>query len=103
MTRAGNGEEWMVRVEWTEVSDDCNGSVSQYVLCVTPLISESGSGSGNCTNITDQTWHELTLTANMGYSLSVRGVACGNLSGPESDPVIICLNGNAPSLSAVMT
>ena len=98
MTRAGEGEEeWVVRVEWTEVFDGCNGSVSQYVLCLTPLTSEGGSGSGDCTIIitTDQTWHELTLTANMRYSLTVRGVACGNISGPESDPEIICVNGNA--------
>ena len=53
----------VVTVEWSEPFISCAGSVSQYVLSVTPPTSEcqSGSGSRACMLMTDQTQYKLTL------------------------------------------
>ena len=88
----GEGEhEWVVRVEWSEATVSCSGSVSQYVLCVTPLT--PGGQSGGCMT-TDQTQFDLTVTSNMRYNLTIRADACDNsIMGNESDPETLCLNG----------
>ena len=88
----GEGEdEWVVRVEWSEATVRCSGSVSQYVLCVTPLT--PGGQSGECMT-TDQTQYDLTVTSNMRYNLTIRADACDNsIMGNESDPETLRLNG----------
>ena len=88
----GEGEdEWVVRVEWSEATVSCSGSVSQYVLCVTPLT--PGGQSGECMT-TDQTQFDLTVTSNMRYNLTIRADACDNsIMGNESDPETLRLNG----------
>ena len=88
----GEGEdEWVVRVEWSEVTVSCSGSVSQYVLCVTPLT--PGGQSGECMT-TDQTQFDLTVTSNMRYNLTIRADACDNsIMGNEIDPGTLRLNG----------
>ena len=85
----GEGEdEWVVRVEWSEATVSCSGSVSQYVLCVIP-----GGQSGECMT-TDQTQFDLTVTSNMRYNLTIRADACDNsIMGNESDPETLHLNG----------
>ena len=92
----GEGEdEWVVRVEWSEATVSCNGSVSQYVLCVTPLT--PGGQSGECIT-TDQTQFDLTVTSNMRYNLTIRADACDNsIVGNESDPETLRLNGKVHS------
>ena len=93
----GEGEdEWVVRVEWSEATVSCSGSVSQYVLCVTPLT--PGGQSGECMT-TDQTQFDLTVTSNMRYNLTVRADACDNsIMGNESDPETLHLNGKVFTL-----
>ena len=87
--------EWVVRVEWSEATVSCSGSVSQYVLCVTPLI--PGGQSGECMT-TDQTQFDLTVTSNMRYNLTIRADACDNsIMGNESDPETLRLNGKVHS------
>ena len=88
----GEGEdEWVVRVEWSEATVSCSGSVSQYVLCMTPLT--PGGQSGECMT-TDQTQFDLTVTSNRRYNLTIRADACDNsIMGNESDPKILRLNG----------
>ena len=92
----GEGEdEWVVRVEWSEATVSCSGSVSQYVLCVTPLT--PGGQSGECMT-TDQTQYDLTVTSNMRYNLTIRADACDNsIMGNESDLETLRLNGKVPS------
>ena len=92
----GEGEdEWVVRVEWSEATVSCSGSVSQYVLCVTRLT--PGGQSGECMT-TDQTQFDLTVTSNMRYNLTIRADACDNsILGDESDPETLRLNGKVHS------
>ena len=95
VTEAGDREdEWVVRVKWSEVNSSCNGSVSQYMLCLTLPTSDSLSDS--VCIITEHTKHNLTLTANARYVVSVKSVACSNISGPEREQTMIRLNGNTP-------
>ena len=98
MIRAGDrDDEWIVRVEWSEVFHDCNGPVSQYLLCMTSLTSDGKSESEDCEReiMTDETHYDLTLIANMVYKLTVRGSVCGNITGPESDPEMIIIYSKA--------
>ena len=97
----GEGEdEWVVRVEWSEATVSCSGSVSQYVLCVTPLT--PGGQSGECMT-TDQTQYDLTITSNMRYNLTIRADACDNsIMGNESDPETLRLNGKSTLMSAIV-
>ena len=98
----GEGEdEWVVRVEWSEATVSCSGSVSQYVLCVTPLT--PGGQSGGCMT-TDQTQYDLTITSNMRYNLTIRADACDNsIMGSESDPETLRLNGKSTLMSAIVS
>ena len=86
------GDECVVRVEWSEPFISC-GSVSQYVLTVTPPTSDCQSGSSdNCQLTTDGTRLDLTLRENNNYSLIVRpDNICNN--GTESAPLAISLTG----------
>ena len=83
----------VVTVEWSEPFISCAGSVSQYVLSVTPPTSEcqSGSGSGDsCMLMTDQTQYNLTLAMDQTYTITVRADICDNtLTGDSSDPISV--------------
>ena len=84
----------MVSVEWSEAVVSCGGSVSQYVLTLTPPTSDCQSGSNNCELVTDRTRLDLTLSENNNYSLTVRPDTCGNaVQRPESIPLSISLTG----------
>ena len=65
-------DECVVRVRWSESVISCTGSVSQYVLSVTPPTSDCQSGSEDCVFMTDQTQYNLTVTASQIHSLTVR-------------------------------
>ena len=79
-----------MNVVWSEPFISCSGSVSQYVLSVTPPTSECGSGSEDCVLVTDQTHYDLTLTVDQTYNLTVRADTCTNtLTGDYSDPLSI--------------
>ena len=88
----GGGEEedeWVVSVKWTEAIVSCSGSVSQYVLCKTPL---SSDGSSNLTTV--ETQHDLTVTSNMRYNVTIRADVCGgDVMGNESEPETLFIKG----------
>ena len=65
-------DECVLSVRWSEPVISCAGSVSQYVLSVTPPISDCQSGSEDCVFMTDQTQYSLTVTASQIHSLTVR-------------------------------
>ena len=80
-------DECVVNVEWSEPFISCTGSVSQYVLSVTPPTSDCGS---DCVLVTDQTHYDLTLTVDQTYNLTVRADTCTNtLTGDYSHPLSI--------------
>ena len=68
--------ECVVTLEWNEPFLGCSGSVSQYVLTVTPLTSHYQSGSGDCVLTTDQTQYNLPVNVDQMYSLTVRTETC---------------------------
>ena len=76
-------DECVLSVRWSEPVISCAGSVSQYVLSVTPPTSDCQSGSEDCVFMTDQTQYNLTVTANQTYNLTVRADdSCGNMGQP---------------------
>ena len=59
--------------------------MSQYVLCMTPLSSD-GSSDEECVT-TVETQHDLTVTSNMRYNLTIRADVCGgDVMENESEP-----------------
>ena len=81
-------DEWVVTVKWSEPVISCAGSVSQFVLSVTPLTSDCQSGSEDCVFMPDQTQYNLTLRADQRYTLTVRADTCRNTQrGNDSDPM----------------
>ena len=68
----------MVTVEWSEPFISCAGSVSQYVLSVTPPTYECSSGSEECVLMTNQTEYNLTVTVDETYDITVRDDICSN-------------------------
>ena len=66
----------VVTVEWSEANISCNGSVSQYVLSVTP---PTPDGSGDSEFSTNETQFNLTVSVDVTYTLTVRANdSCGN-------------------------
>ena len=92
-----------LRVEWSEPFISCGGSVSQYVLTVTPPTSDCQS-SPDCSLTTDgsssvittpgsQTVHTVSVTGN-GTEMSVRADTCrGSLTGETSPARTVDLRG----------
>ena len=80
--------ECVVTLEWNEPFISCAGSVSQYVLTVTPPTSDCQSGSGDCLLITNQTQYNLTVTVDQMYSLTVRADTCRNMQIGENSSVL---------------
>ena len=90
--------ECVVTLEWNEPFISCAGSVSQYVLSVTPPISDCQPGSGDCVLMTDQTQYNLTVTVNQTYNLTVRADTCNNTqNGSESSVLSLELGGMCKS------
>ena len=86
-------EECVVNVEWSEAFVSCGGSLSQYVLSVTPPTPDCQSESGNCSLTTNETQLNLTMSSNTSYSVTVRGDTCRNdVQGPESDSISLYFN-----------
>ena len=76
-------DECVLSVRWSEPVISCAGSVSQYVLSVTPPTSDCQSASEDCVFMTDQTQYNLTVTASQTYNLTVRANdSCGNMGQP---------------------
>ena len=76
-------DECVLSVRWSEPVISCAGSVSQYVLSVTPPTSDCQSGSEDCVFMTDQTQYNLTVTASQTYNLTViADDSCGNMGQP---------------------
>ena len=68
----------VVTVEWSEANISCGGSVSQYVLSVTP---PTPGGSGDSEFSTNETQFNLTVSVEGTYTLTVRANdSCGNSS-----------------------
>ena len=80
--------ECVVTLEWNEPFISCNGSVSQYVLTVTPPTFDCQSGSGDCVLMTNQTQYNLTVTVDQMYSLTVRADTCRNMQIGENSSVL---------------
>ena len=80
--------ECVVTLEWNEPFISCAGSVSQYVLTVTPPTSDCQSGSGDCVLMTDQTQYNLTVTVDQMYNLTVRADTCRNMQMGEKSSVL---------------
>ena len=79
--------DWVVSINWSEAVISCGGSVSQYMLSVTPPTPDCPSGQ--CVMTTD-TQYDLTLIVDQIYSLTVTAFdSCGNNG--TSDPVSIVL------------
>ena len=97
----GGGKECVVSVEWSEAVVSCGGSVSQYVLTLTPPTSDCQS-SGDCivmdgssviTTPGTQTQYSLTVTS-QDYDITVRADTCGgSLNGDTSSLYNINLTG----------
>ena len=86
----------MVTVEWSEPFISCAGSVSQYVLTVTPPTPDCGSE--DC--VTDQTQYSLTLTVDVMYDFTVRADTCRNTRrGDDSDTVSVLIHGRLHALT----
>ena len=76
-------DECVLSVRWSEPVISCAGSVSRYVLSVTPPTSNCQSGSGDCVFMTNQTQYHLTVNASQTYNLTVRANdSCGNVGQP---------------------
>ena len=93
VTGVGEDEDdWIVTVEWSEPVICCAGSVSQYVLTVTPPTPDCGSE--DCVFMTEETQNSLTLTVDQTYSLTVRADTCRNTQrGDDSDPLLLRVYG----------
>ena len=97
----GGGEYCVVSVEWSEAIVSCGGSVSRYVLTVTPPTSDCLS-SGDCvvmdgnsviTTPGTQTQYSLTVTS-QDYDITIRADTCGeSLTGDTSSLYNINLTG----------
>ena len=59
----------VVTVEWSEPVVSCGGSVSQYVLSVTP---PTPDGSGDSEFSTNETQFNLNVSVDVTYTLTVR-------------------------------
>ena len=88
----GGGEGCVVSVEWSEAIVSCAGSVSQYVLSVTPPTSDCQSspdcmvmdGSSVITRPGTETQYSLTVSS-QNYDITVRADTCGgSLTGDNS-------------------
>ena len=80
--------ECVVTLEWNQPFISCNGSVSQYVLTVTPPTSDCQSGTGDCVLMTNQTQYNLTVTVDQMYNLTVRADTCRNMQMGENSSVL---------------
>ena len=94
VTGVGEDEDdWIVTVEWSEPVISCAGSVSQYVLTVTPPTPDCGSE--DCVFMTEETQYSLTLTVDQTYNLTVRADTCRNTQrGDDSDPISLTIYGS---------
>ena len=94
----------MVHVRWSEPFVSCGGSVSHYVLSVTPPTSDCQSESGNSGTefMTNETQYNLTVTADQTYSLNVGVInSCGDIG--ETADYILCIEGmNKDSLLGML-
>ena len=69
-------DECVLGVRWSEAVISCGGSVSQYVLSVTPPTPDCQSGQ--CAMTTD-TQYDLTVTVDQIYNITIRAFdRCGN-------------------------
>ena len=76
-------DKCVLSVRWSEPVISCAGSVSDYVLSVTPPTSDCQSGSEDCVFVTNQTQYNLNVTASQTYNLTVRADdSCGNMGQP---------------------
>ena len=103
------GDECVVRVEWSEPLISCGGSVFQYVLTVTPPTSDCQS-SPDCSLTTDgsssvitapgtQTTYGLSVTS-QSYDITLRGDTCGgSLTGGTSSAYNVNLTGEIISVA----
>ena len=103
VTGVGEDEDdWIVTVEWSEPVISCAGSVSQYVLTVTPPTPDCGSE--DCVFMTEETQYSLTLTVDQTYSLTVRADTCRNTQrGDDSDPISLTIYGEISALLTTYT
>ena len=82
-----NNGSCTLSVEWSEAIVSCDGSVSQYVMSVTPPISDCQSG--NCEIMTNRTHYNMTLTVDKTYTLTLRADTCSNTLQSENESVSI--------------
>ena len=85
-------DECVLSVRWSEAVISCGGSVSQYVLSVTPPTPDCLSGQ--CVMTTD-TQYNLTVTVDQTYSLTVTAFdRCGNNQAGENSMTSVELTGS---------
>ena len=76
-------DECVLSVRWSESVISCAGSVSQYVLSVTPPTSDCQSGAEDCVFVTNQTQYNFNVNASQTYNLTVTANdSCGNMGQP---------------------
>ena len=104
VTGVGEDEDdWIVTVEWSEPVISCGGSVSQYVLTVTPPTPDCGS-EDCAVFMTEETQYSLTLTVDQTYNLTVRADTCRNTQrGNDSDPISLTIYGEMFTLLTTYT
>ena len=78
-------------MKWSEAVVSCNGKVSQYILCISPTAPGS---EPFCTNV-DLTQTNLTLKANLNYTLAISAIACNGDEINSNDTRSILLTGNS--------
>ena len=90
--RSVGADECVLSVRWSEAVISCGGSVSQYVLSVTPPTPDCPSGQ--CVTTTD-TQYNLTVTVDQTYSLNVTAFdSCGNNQAGENSMTLVELTGS---------
>ena len=90
--------ECVVTVSWSEPVISCNGSISQYILTVSPNTTECQSGRcqvGRGEEKFEKRQQNVTLTAEQMYLFNVRADTCKNTqTGQDSDQYTILMEGN---------
>ena len=104
-----NDYSCILNVEWSEAFVSCGGSVSQYVLSVTPPTSDCQSspecevmdGSSSVYNRScTETQYSLTV-ATQEYDITVRAEACAGSLTAESSVYTVNLTGDCLHCSSI--
>ena len=103
-------EECVVNVEWSEAFVSCGGSLSQYILSVTPPTPDCES-SPDCVIVTSssqytipgsETQYSLTV-GTLDYDITVRADVCDGSMTAESSVYNVNLTGETDTFVCIMS